>query len=113
MRILPIRFAQVNECMQHSFINRSADNQNLKLKQENDRLSIEIIRLRQMLDQSQDGAVGGIDLSEDTNSLEAGSTDGSPNKMERIEAELKLAKEQIARKKIATFSYQKNKVENS
>lgn len=77
-----------------------SDTQNQKLKQENERLTKEINRLRQMLDQSQQdfGAVGGIDLSEDTISLDAQSTDGSSNRVDRMEAELKLAREQILRK---------------
>lgn len=50
-----------------------------------------------MFEYSEDGAVGGVDLS-DSNSLDAHSTDGSSSRIERLESELKLAKEQILRK---------------
>lgn len=41
--------------------------------------------------------MGGIDLS-DSNSLDTHSTDGSTSRIDRLEAQLKLAKEQIMRK---------------
>lgn len=55
--------------------------------------------MKQLLDGSLDGAVGGVDLS-DSNSMDAHSTDGSSSRIERLESELKLAKEQISRKNL-------------
>ncbi|GAB0093831.1 Kazrin [Sergentomyia squamirostris] len=81
--------------------------QSSKLKVENQRLSAEISRLKKLLEISPDGAIGGIDLS-DNNSFDAHSTDGgSSGRMERLEAELRMAREQIAhlraeRKKLRT-----------
>ncbi|XP_055687750.1 kazrin isoform X3 [Lutzomyia longipalpis] len=81
--------------------------QSSKLKVENQRLSAEISRLKKLLEISPDGAIGGIDLS-DNNSFDAHSTDGgSSGRMERLEVELRMAKEQIAhlraeRKKLRT-----------
>uniref|UniRef100_T1GHV3 SAM domain-containing protein n=1 Tax=Megaselia scalaris TaxID=36166 RepID=T1GHV3_MEGSC len=72
-----------------------------KLKAENERLSTEIIRLRKLLENSPDGAIGGIgvDLS-DSNSYDAHSTDGSGSRLDRLENELKSARNQIAQLKI-------------
>ncbi|XP_055920511.1 kazrin isoform X2 [Eupeodes corollae] len=79
-----------------------------KLRIENERLNSEIQRLRKLLENSPDGAVGGIDLS-DSNSCDAHSTDGggSSSRIDRLEAELKAAKTQITalrleRKKLKT-----------
>ncbi|XP_037918589.1 kazrin isoform X3 [Hermetia illucens] len=66
-----------------------------KLRSENEKLAAEISRLRKLLENSPDGAVGGIDLS-DSNSYDAHSTDGSSSRVDRLEAELKVAKNQIA-----------------
>ncbi|XP_059613373.1 kazrin isoform X2 [Phlebotomus argentipes] len=80
--------------------------QSSKLKVENQRLSAEINRLKKLLEISPDGAIGGIDLS-DNNSFDAHSTDGGSSRMERLEVELRMAREQIAhlrseRKKLRT-----------
>lgn len=70
---------------------------------ENERLKSEINRLRSILENSPDGAVGGIDIS-DSNSVGASSTDGGGGGSsgalgpERLEIELKAAKQQIASK---------------
>lgn len=69
--------------------------QTSKLRHENEKLSSEIARLRKILENSPDGAVGGIDFS-DSNSFDAHSTDGSSSRIERLETELKLAKEQVS-----------------
>lgn len=70
--------------------------QNQRLRMENDRLKTEICRLRSMLENSPDGAVGGIDIS-DSNSVGASSTDGNGVVgADRLEAELKSARQQIA-----------------
>lgn len=71
--------------------------QTSKLRQENEKLASEISRLRKLLENSPDGAVGGIDFS-DSNSFDAHSTDGSSSRVDRLEAELKYAKEQISGK---------------
>ncbi|XP_037944720.1 kazrin isoform X2 [Teleopsis dalmanni] len=67
-----------------------------KLREENERLNTEISRLRKLLENSTDGAVGGIDLSD---SGDAQSTDGSggtpQQRVDRLEAELRSAKSQI------------------
>lgn len=71
--------------------------QTTKLKAENERLSSEIVRLRKLLENSPDGAIGGVgvDLS-DSNSYDAHSTDGSGSRQDRLEHELKSARNQIA-----------------
>lgn len=73
--------------------------QNQRLRMENERLKSEINRLRSILENSPDGAVGGIDIS-DSNSVGASSTDGGGGSgamgPERLEIELKAAKQQIA-----------------
>lgn len=77
----------------------------MKLKLENARLTKELVRLKKLFEYSEDGAVGGIELS-DSNSFDAHSTDGggSSSRIERLEAELKLAKQQITRKDIEKSS---------
>lgn len=72
-------------------------NPDSKLKQENERLNKELVRLKKLFEYSEEGAVGGVDLS-DSNSFDAHSTDGSSSRIERLEAELKYAKQQISRK---------------
>lgn len=71
--------------------------QTLKLKLENERLSTEIVRLKKLLENSPDGAIGGVgvDLS-DSNSYDAHSTDGSGTRLDRLEIELKAARNQIS-----------------
>lgn len=69
---------------------------NQRLRIENERLKSEICRLRSLLENSPDGAVGGIDIS-DSNSIGASSTDGSAAiGGDRLENELKLARQQIS-----------------
>lgn len=63
---------------------------------ENEKLKSEILRLKSLLENSAEGAVGGIDVS-DSNSIDASSTDGgSAVGGDRLEVELKAAKQQIA-----------------
>lgn len=70
--------------------------QNRRLRLENDKLKSEIVRLKTLLENSTDGAVGGVDLS-DSNSVGASSTDGGGVICgDRMEQELKLAKELIS-----------------
>lgn len=75
-----------------------------KLKQENERLNKELLRLKKLFEYSDEGAVGGVDLS-DSNSFDAHSTDDSSSRIERLEAELKYAKQQITRKNIFSSSF--------
>ncbi|XP_014103600.2 kazrin isoform X2 [Bactrocera oleae] len=82
-----------------------------KLREENERLSAEIHRLRKLLENSPEGAVGGVDLSDSNSCGDAHSTDGSGSmpqqRVDRLEAELRSAKSQIMtlrieRKKLRT-----------
>ncbi|XP_020712681.1 kazrin isoform X3 [Ceratitis capitata] len=70
-----------------------------KLREENERLSAEIHRLRKLLENSPEGAVGGVDLSDSNSGGDAHSTDGSGSipqqRVDRLEAELRSAKNQI------------------
>lgn len=70
--------------------------QSIKLRLENERLGSEINRLKKLLENSEDGAIGGIYLS-DSNSADAHSTD-EKSRIERLEYELKKAKDQITSK---------------
>jgi hypothetical protein len=64
------------------------------MKVENERLTTEINRLKRLLENSPDGAVGGIDMVD--GSFDASSIDESEgNKIERLENELRIAKELI------------------
>lgn len=67
--------------------------QSIKLRIENERLSYEINRLKKLLQNSDDGAIGGVYLS-DSNSGDGHSTDDK-SRIERLESELKKAKDQI------------------
>lgn len=71
--------------------------QSIKLRLENERLTYEINRLKKLLENSEDGAIGGVYLS-DSNSADANSTDDK-SRIERLESELKKAKDQITSKK--------------
>lgn len=62
---------------------------------ENERLTAEITRLKKLLENSPDGAVGGIDLLSDNNSFDAQSTDDSGGRVEKLENELRISKELI------------------
>jgi hypothetical protein len=65
----------------------------IKMKVENERLTTEINRLKKLLENSPDGAVGGIEMSD--NSFDAQSMDEGGNRIERLENELRIAKELI------------------
>ncbi|XP_062553559.1 kazrin isoform X2 [Armigeres subalbatus] len=69
--------------------------QTTKIRMENERLTAEITRLKKLLENSPDGAVGGIDLLSDTNSFDAHSTDDSGGRVEKLENELRISKELI------------------
>ncbi|XP_053963017.1 kazrin isoform X2 [Anastrepha ludens] len=82
----------------HSNAATSADSPT-KLREENERLGAEIHRLRKLLENSPEGAVGGVDLSDSNSCGDAQSTDGSGGiphqRVDRLEAELRSAKNQI------------------
>ncbi|XP_029726619.1 kazrin isoform X3 [Aedes albopictus] len=69
--------------------------QTTKIRMENERLTAEITRLKKLLENSPDGAVGGIDLLSDNNSFDAQSTDDSGGRVEKLENELRISKELI------------------
>ncbi|XP_058064502.1 kazrin [Anopheles bellator] len=69
--------------------------QTTKIRLENERLSAEIMRLKKLLENSPDGAVGGIELLSDSNSFDAHSTDDSSSRVEKLENELRISKELI------------------
>ncbi|XP_055630356.1 kazrin isoform X3 [Toxorhynchites rutilus septentrionalis] len=81
--------------------------QTTKIRLENERLTAEITRLKKLLENSPDGAVGGIDPPSDSNSFDAHSTDDSSSRLEKLENELRISKEliqslKIERKKLRT-----------
>lgn len=80
-----------------------------KLRLENERLARELQRMKRLFECADDfGAVGGTPIPtpggeaaagmSETCSLDAHSTDGSSSRVERLETELKMAREQISRK---------------
>ncbi|XP_054089414.1 kazrin isoform X3 [Zeugodacus cucurbitae] len=90
--------SSVGAAANHVNATNSADSPT-KLREENERLSAEIHRLRKLLENSPEGAVGGIDLSDSNSCGDAHSTDGSGSmpqqRVDRLEAELRSAKSQI------------------
>ncbi|XP_039442431.1 kazrin-like isoform X2 [Culex pipiens pallens] len=73
-----------------------ASPQTTKIRHENERLTAEITRLKKLLANSPDGAVGGVDpLLSDSNSFDAHSTDDSGGRVEKLENELRISKELI------------------
>ncbi|XP_037049199.1 kazrin isoform X2 [Bradysia coprophila] len=83
--------SDINSAKEHSFDSDSS--QSMKLRLENERLTYEINRLKKLLQNSDDGAIGGVYLS-DSNSADGHSTDDK-SRIERLESELKKAKDQI------------------
>uniref|UniRef100_A0A182WLK0 SAM domain-containing protein n=1 Tax=Anopheles minimus TaxID=112268 RepID=A0A182WLK0_9DIPT len=69
--------------------------QTTKIRLENERLSAEITRLKKLLENSPDGAVGGIELLSQSNSFDVNSAEDSSNRMEKLENELRISKELI------------------
>uniref|UniRef100_A0A182K284 SAM domain-containing protein n=1 Tax=Anopheles christyi TaxID=43041 RepID=A0A182K284_9DIPT len=69
--------------------------QTTKIRLENERLSAEITRLKRLLENSPDGAVGGIDLLSQSNSFDVHLAEDSNNRMEKLENELRISKELI------------------
>ncbi|EDW72258.2 uncharacterized protein Dwil_GK20827 [Drosophila willistoni] len=82
----------------------------MKLREENDRLNAELLRLRRLLEHSTDGAVGGIDPTALGHNTDAEALHDSPvsqERVERLECELRSVKNQLLtmrleRKKLRT-----------
>jgi len=81
----------------------------MKLREENDRLNAELLRLRRLLELSTDGAVGGVDTTPEMEAVTNSSAEGSAAKerIERLESELRSVKNQLLtmrleRKKLRT-----------
>ncbi|XP_055534531.1 kazrin isoform X2 [Wyeomyia smithii] len=69
--------------------------QTTKIRLENERLTAEITRLKKLLENSPEGAVGGIELLSDRDSFDAHSMDDSSSRVEKLENELRISKELI------------------
>lgn len=54
--------------------------------------------MKKLLENSPDGAVGGIEMFSDNNSFDAHSTDDSSSRVEKLENELRISKELIQSK---------------
>ncbi|XP_050743684.1 kazrin isoform X3 [Drosophila biarmipes] len=81
----------------------------MKLREENDRLNAELLRLRRLLELSTDGAVGGVDTTPEMEAVASSSAEGAAAKerIERLESELRSVKNQLLtmrleRKKLRT-----------
>ncbi|XP_030386713.1 kazrin isoform X2 [Scaptodrosophila lebanonensis] len=80
----------------------------VKLREENDRLNAELVRLRRLLENSMDGAVGGVEPSaEGAQSVDSSSSAASQQRVDRLESELRSVKNQLLtmrleRKKLRT-----------
>lgn len=82
----------------------------MKLREENDRLNAELLRLRRLLEHSTDGAVGGIEpcpLGVDMDAAPQASFAAAQDRIERLEGELRSVKNQLLtmrleRKKLRT-----------
>ncbi|BFG05067.1 kazrin [Drosophila madeirensis] len=77
----------------------------MKLREENDRLNAELLRLRRLLELSTDGAVGGVDPTEAESQCKNGTA--AQDRIERLESELRTVKNQLLtmrleRKKLRT-----------
>lgn len=76
----------------------------MKLRDENDRLNAELLRLRRLLEHSSDGAVGGVEPGLDADAVQPVA---SQERIERLETELRSVKNQLLtmrleRKKLRT-----------
>lgn len=77
----------------------------MKLREENERLNAELLRLRRLLEHSTDGAVGGAEPG--SADLDAAQPSASQERVERLETELRSVKNQLLtmrleRKKLRT-----------
>ncbi|KAH8300144.1 hypothetical protein KR044_010514 [Drosophila immigrans] len=79
----------------------------MKLRDENERLNAELLRLRRLLEHSTDGAVGGIEPSLDADAVQPAAAVAAQERIERLETELRSVKNQLLtmrleRKKLRT-----------
>ncbi|XP_026836563.1 kazrin isoform X2 [Drosophila erecta] len=79
----------------------------MKLREENDRLNAELLRLRRLLELSTDGAVGGVDTAPEMEAASSGEGSAARERIERLESELRSVKNQLLtmrleRKKLRT-----------
>lgn len=79
----------------------------MKLREENDRLNAELLRLRRLLELSTDGAVGGVDTAPEMEAVASGEGSAAKERIERLESELRSVKNQLLtmrleRKKLRT-----------
>ncbi|XP_039228982.1 kazrin isoform X2 [Drosophila yakuba] len=79
----------------------------MKLREENDRLNAELLRLRRLLELSTDGAVGGVDTASEMEAVSSGEGAAAKERIERLESELRSVKNQLLtmrleRKKLRT-----------
>ncbi|XP_032570925.1 kazrin isoform X2 [Drosophila sechellia] len=79
----------------------------MKLREENDRLNAELLRLRRLLELSTDGAVGGVDTAPEMDAVASGEGSAAKERIERLESELRSVKNQLLtmrleRKKLRT-----------
>ncbi|KAH8399055.1 hypothetical protein KR215_001475 [Drosophila sulfurigaster] len=102
-------------CIPDGNHNRSGSNESkftfrsesaIKLRDENERLNAELLRLRRLLEHSTDGAVGGIEPSADVDAVQPTAA-ASQERIERLETELRSVKNQLLtmrleRKKLRT-----------
>ncbi|KRG04723.1 kazrin isoform X2 [Drosophila mojavensis] len=109
--------AQVNPASSSNNSNNSNSNNSsssqlsaeaaMKLREENERLNAELVRLRRLLEHSTDGAVGGADPGADLAAHDGHSVTASQERVERLETELRSVKNQLLtmrleRKKLRT-----------
>ncbi|XP_017078304.1 kazrin isoform X3 [Drosophila eugracilis] len=79
----------------------------MKLREENDRLNAELLRLRRLLELSTDGAVGGVDTATEIEAVSSAEGSAAKERIERLESELRSVKNQLLtmrleRKKLRT-----------
>ncbi|XP_017054045.1 kazrin isoform X3 [Drosophila ficusphila] len=79
----------------------------MKLREENDRLNTELLRLRRLLELSTDGAVGGVDTTPEMEAVASSEGSAAKERIERLESELRSVKNQLLtmrleRKKLRT-----------
>ncbi|ALC40936.1 Liprin-gamma [Drosophila busckii] len=77
----------------------------MKLREENDRLNAELLRMRRLLEHSTEGAVGGVDYHAEQ--AAGGDVTATQERVERLESELRTVKNQLLtmrleRKKLRT-----------
>ncbi|KAH8269492.1 hypothetical protein KR018_004343 [Drosophila ironensis] len=81
--------------------------ESMKLREENDRLNAELLRMRRLLELSTDGAVGGVDATPEPEASTSAEGSAAKERIERLESELRSVKNQLLtmrleRKKLRT-----------